>query len=97
MLQYDINGKQVWVRYLTDIPGVSRSSYGRLAISTNGYIYHTDLDNKKIHVYSMTGTYMSSIQTGTKPWGICIDTSNQWLLVGLIRIDFEAQGDFLLG
>ena len=82
LYQYSLNGTLMWEADLTAIPGVSESKYGMLAVSTDGWVYHTDQYSHQVLVYSRDGMYNGSISTWYKPHGIAVDITNQWLLVG---------------
>ena len=82
LYQYSQSGVRMWEADITDVPGVSESYWGRLAVSTDGRVYNTDYYNNQILVYSRDGVYSQSIPTEGRPYGIAIDITNQWLLVG---------------
>ena len=82
LYQYSQSGVRMWEADITAVPGVSWSSAGKLAVSTDGRVYHADGYNNQILVYSRDGVYSQSIPTEGRPYGIAIDITNQWLLVG---------------
>ena len=84
LLQYELDGSLTWQADLTAVPGISYSAWGRMVSSTNGFVYQADYGNDQIFVYSMDGNYIHSIPTGRNLYTICIDSTNQWLLVGNI-------------
>ena len=85
LLQYELDGSLTWQVDLRAVPGISSNIWGRMVASANGFLYHTDYVNDQILVYSIDGNYIHSIPTGTSPVGICIDSTNQWLLVGYVE------------